>query len=142
MISDASDQDVISIVAGIVRDVQGRCLLVRKASSSVFMQAGGKPAPGEEPLDTLDREIHEELGCRIDRETAEFDGTYSAKAAHEPGRLVAADIYRISLLGTPVPSSEIEEIIWIDPDNPEDIPLAPLTSEHILPRCSKRSSDL
>lgn len=138
MVEDTTPQKTIRIVAAIIQDNQGRCLLVRKAGSSVFMQAGGKPEPHEEPLDTLDREILEELGCRIDRETAEFDGAYMATAAHEAGCQVAADIYRIRLLGAPSPSSEIEEIIWIDPENPERLPIAPLTSEHVLPRISKR----
>lgn len=137
MIEDVAPQETIRIVAAMIRDDQGRCLLVRKAGSSIFMQAGGKPRAQEEPLDTLDREIHEELGCRIDRETAEFDGSYMAAAAHEPGCRVSADIYRIRLLGTPAPCSEIEEIIWIDPGNPDDVPIAPLTSEHVLPRISK-----
>lgn len=130
----ASTHRRIRIVAAVIRDESGRCLLVRKTGSSCFIQAGGKPEPGEAPLDTLEREIAEELGCEIDRESAEFDGEYSAPAANEAHTIVDASVYRVSLKGRPNPSGEIDEIVWLNPADAGDLPLAPLTEFDILPR--------
>ena len=103
------------------------------------MQAGGRPQGDEAPLDTLDREIREELGCSIDRETAEFDGAFEAPAALEAGYIVIADLYRVQLIGEPRPSAEIEELAWVSPGNPDRLPLAPLTKEHVFRRYEKHA---
>ena len=42
-------------------DGAGHVLLVRKADTRFFMQAGGKIEPGEEPAAALVRELHEEI---------------------------------------------------------------------------------
>ncbi|HZP68639.1 MAG TPA: NUDIX domain-containing protein [Pseudolabrys sp.] len=56
--------NVISVVAALIRDEQGRVLLVRKRGTAAFMQPGGKRDPGESELAALARELTEELGCR------------------------------------------------------------------------------
>lgn len=126
------DHDVIKVVAGVVRDEKGRVLLVRKHGAKAYMQPGGKPASGEYPLDTLAREIKEELGCDIDRENAEHFASAQAPAANEPGWRVEAELYSVSLLGAPSPSGEIEELIWIAPSNPDCVIVAPLTDQAVL----------
>ena len=40
------------------------------------------------------------------------------------------------MTGDIAPSREIDETIWIDPAAPPDIPLAPLTRDHVLPLAS------
>lgn len=53
---------MIRIVAAVILDDRGRALLVRKHGARRFIQPGGKPEPGEAPLQALARELHEELG--------------------------------------------------------------------------------
>lgn len=53
-------------------------------------------------------------------------------AAHEPGMCVQAELYSVSLAGVPAPSSEIEDMIWIAPGNPDAILVAPLTDQAVL----------
>ena len=52
----------IRIVAAVILDDRGRALLVRKHGARRFIQPGGKPEPGEAPLQALARELDEELG--------------------------------------------------------------------------------
>ena len=123
----------IKIVAALIRDDAGRVLLVRKRGTTAFMQPGGKRDPGEDDIAALAREIAEELGCCMVRDSIQPLGEFSAVAANEPGWRVHACLYGIDITGDIVPDREIDEMIWIDPSAPPDIPLAPLTRDHVLP---------
>ena len=123
----------IDIVAALIRDEAGRVLLVRKRGTAAFMQPGGKRAPGEDDISALAREIAEELGCCLVRDSVRPLGQFDAVAANEPGFRVHACLYGIDVTGDIAPKQEIDAMIWIDPAAPPDIPLAPLTRDHVLP---------
>jgi 8-oxo-dGTP diphosphatase len=127
----------IKIVAALIRDDAGRVLLVRKRGTTAFMQPGGKRDPGEDDMTALAREIAEELGCCMVRNSIQPLGEFDAVAANEPGWRVHACLYGIDVTGDIVPNREIDEMIWIDPAAPPDIPLAPLTRDHVLPLASR-----
>ena len=124
---------LIRIVAAIATNEDGDTLLVRKRGTTFFMLPGGKPDNGEAALDALGREIEEELGCDIDRATCRTLGTYRAPAANEPGFIVEAELFAATLLGRARPTSEIDEIVWLDPDSEPSYPLAPMARRHALP---------
>lgn len=124
----------IRTVAAVIRDADGRVLLVRKRGSTTFIQPGGKREPGEAPLATLARELDEELGVRLVE--AERFGEFEDDAANEPGRRVRAEVYRVRIDGEPRACAEIEELAWIDPQPPFAIRVARLSARHILPLLS------
>ena len=129
---------MIRIVAALIRDDEGRVLLVRKRGTTAFMQPGGKLDAGEDDISALSREISEELGCRLDLTSVRPLGAFDAVAANEPGFRVKANLYHADVTGAVTPSQEIDEAIWIDPAAPGDIHLAPLTRDHVLPLASRR----
>ena len=129
-------EGTIRIVAALIRDHAGRVLLVRKRGTTAFMQPGGKRDPGEDDMMALAREIAAELGCCMVSDSIRPLGEFDAVAANEPGWRVHACLYGIDLTGDIVPNREIDETIWIDPAAPPDIPLAPLTRDHVLPLAS------
>ena len=120
-------------VAAVITDRHGRVLLVRKRGSATFIQPGGKREAGEAALQTLARELREELGVRLVEASARLLGTFEDVAVNEPGRRVRAEVYRVQVLGEPLPGAEIAELRWLDPVPPHPVPVAPLSAGHILP---------
>jgi len=127
------NEQVIRIVAALIRDADGRVLLVRKRGTVAFMQPGGKRDPGEDDVTALAREIDEELSCRVVPGSVAPFGHFDCVAANEPGRRVQAAVYAVDVEGSVVPRAEIDEIMWVDPAALPDIHLAPLTRDHVLP---------
>jgi 8-oxo-dGTP diphosphatase len=128
----------IEIVAALIRDPAGRVLLVRKRGTTAFMQPGGKRDSGEDDVTALAREIDEELGCRLVPDSIQRLGEFDAVSANEPGFRVRASLYEIDVTGDIAPKAEIEAMAWVDPAAPADLPLAPLTRDHVLPLASRR----
>lgn len=131
-------QGTIEIVAALIRDEAGRVLLVRKRGTTAFMQPGGKRDRGEDDVAALAREIDEELGCHLVHDSIRPLGEFDAISANEPGWRVRASLYEIEVTGDIVPKAEIDAMVWIDPAAPTDVPLAPLTRDHVLPLASQK----
>ncbi len=123
----------IEVVAALIRDPDGKILLVRKRGTAVFMQPGGKRDAGEDDDAALAREIDEELGCRVVAGSSRRLGEFICAAANEPGRDVKAVVYAVEITGAIRPAAEIDEIVWVDPARPDGHSLAPLTRDHVLP---------
>jgi len=125
--------NTLRIAAALLIDPQGRTLLVRKRGTVAFMQPGGKIDAGESPVEALVRELHEELGLRIDPAQAVHVGQFSAPAANEPGYLVQAELFRVDSAEAVTPAAEIEEVVWLAANQAPALELAPLTRDLILP---------
>ncbi|MEN5152024.1 NUDIX hydrolase [Pseudomonas orientalis] len=123
----------IRIAAAVLIDKEGQTLLVRKRGTLAFMQPGGKIDPGEQAVEALARELHEELNLHIDPAQALYLGQFSAPAANEPGFTVQAELFQLHIDMAVTPAAEIEEIRWIDPAGDGGLHLAPLTRDLILP---------
>lgn len=133
---------VLRVAAAIVNDPTGRTLLVRKKGTTSFMQAGGKIERGESALDALTRELREELGLELDPDVTEYLGSFRAEAANEPDTIIRAEVFALTTALDFQPSGEIDELVWIDSDEPEGIQLAPLTRDTLLPLWVSRRSAL
>ena len=130
-----TSNESIRIAAALISRDDGQVLLVRKRATEAFMQPGGKIEAGEHPQAALRRELSEELGIEVDPDEMTYLGRYTAPAAHEPGRLVDAEIFRVAIARSVNPGAEIEEILWLDPNAPATVKLAPLTRDKLLPLC-------
>jgi 8-oxo-dGTP diphosphatase len=105
-------ENVISVVAALIRDDLGRVLLVRKRGTAAFMQPGGKRDAGESDVAL---------------------GVFDCPAANEPGFQVRAAVYAVDVEGAIAPRAEIDRMVWVDPRALPDLQLAPLTRDHVLP---------
>jgi DNA polymerase III epsilon subunit-like protein/8-oxo-dGTP pyrophosphatase MutT (NUDIX family) len=135
-------QTVLRMAAAIITDAAGRTLLVRKTGTTAFMQAGGKIEPGESALQALVRELREEVGLEVDLDATEYLGSFRAEAANEPDTVIRAEVFAMSTDRIIVPGNEIEQVLWIETDEPFGVELAPLTRDTVLPLWVSRRSAL
>ena len=135
------DETPIVIAAAVLLNPEGQMLTVRKRGTTEFMQPGGKIDAGETPAEALARELDEELGLTLpDVGKISEHGVFHAPAAHQPGRTVKAHVFAFEH-GMPVNAhGEIEELAWIDPHQPAELPLAALTRDFMLPLARRLTS--
>jgi mutator protein MutT len=125
--------DLICIAAALIEDGAGRIFLVRKRSTTLFMQAGGKIDPGETASDALLRELGEELGFTPGVDELKFLGRFSADAANEPGKRLDAFLFHIRTRRAFQIAAELEEGVWVTIKEAHELRLAPFTRDHVLP---------
>ena len=127
----------IRIAAALIDDEAGRLLLVRKAGTPWFMQAGGKIEGDETPLRALQRELFQEIGLALQDDAAHYIGQFHAPAANEPDHVLQAEIFHVRIRCPFTIGAEIAEAIWVESSEADLLPLAPLTRAHILPMACK-----
>ena len=93
----------------------GQILSTRSKGKTKYYIPGGKRESGETDEQTLIREIAEELNVQIRRETIEYVGTFKAQSdGARKGILVKMTCYKAKYDGVLEPTSEIEEIRWLN----------------------------
>jgi 8-oxo-dGTP diphosphatase len=120
---------VLRVIAAVVLGSRGLLLVSKRAAPDVFYLPGGKPEPGEAPLDCLERELAEELGVGI--EDVEPFAEVRAPAALEGGEMWMT-VFRTRLRGDPVPGGEIAHLRWWPHDR--GLRLAPAVRDGVIPR--------
>ena len=108
-----------------VRLEDGRILCARPRDKDVFYIPGGKREGAETDLQTLLREIAEELTVTLLPETVRYVGTYEAAQ-------VRMSCYTAEYQGTLTASSEIAELAWFSyADRPRVPPVDQLLFDHL-----------
>ena len=100
---------VIDTVAWVQLE-NGRILCARPRGKDIFYIPGGKREGAESDLQTLLREITEELAVELRPETVAHVGTYEAGQAD--GAMVRMSCYSGDYTGTLTASGEIDELAW------------------------------
>ena len=122
------------VSAVVIRDRDGRVLLVRKAGTTRYMLPGGKIEIGETPALAAIRELHEEVGAVLDAEQLHFLGDWITAAANEPDHSVHGYIFEHPWIDGLAARAEIEDLLWLHPDEmTQRNDLAPLLTERVLP---------
>ncbi|NKX86220.1 NUDIX domain-containing protein [Nocardia coubleae] len=104
-------RQLIDTVAWVLID-NGRILCARPRGKDVFYIPGGKREGAETDLETLVREVAEELTVELSAETAVHVGTYEAPVSHDENTVVRMACYTAEYRGVLTASSEIEALAW------------------------------
>ena len=132
----------ICVSAVVFRNELGEVLTVRKQGTAGFMLPGGKPEEGEGAATTALREVKEELNLELTKDDIEYMGTYIAPALNELGREVRAHVFEwlpadtgsYEMLRDLSPAAEIEEFLWVHPENGDHHRQAPLNVNCVFPK--------
>ncbi|MEM8998817.1 MAG: NUDIX domain-containing protein [Bacteroidota bacterium] len=96
----------------------GQILSTKSKGKTKYYIPGGKREYGETDEQTLVREITEELNVKIDKTTIEYVGTFKALSDEtKDGVIVKMTCYKAKYSGIMEPTSEIEEIRWLNYKN-------------------------
>ncbi len=130
--------NVLNIATACLFNEAGHILVVRKRGTRLFMLPGGKIEAEETPLQALRRELHEELGLRIEESQLQALGHFQSRAANEPDHWVEADVFVGLVEGEVQVQAEIEALDWLAPRTQQQEHLAPLLREQVLPALLQR----
>ncbi|MFC3990043.1 NUDIX hydrolase [Actinoplanes siamensis] len=113
-----------------------RVLSTRSTGKDVYYLPGGKREAGESDLETLVREIHEELSVQIDASSVVHLGAFEAQAhGHSAGVTVRMTCYTAGYTGELTASNEIAEIIWLTMRDRERVsPVDKIIFDHLYER--------
>ena len=93
----------------------GKILSTKSKGKTTYYIPGGKRENGESDIQTLIREVAEELSVTIIPNTAEYIGTFSAQSdGAKQGIQVIMTCYKAKYSGNLKANSEIEEIKWLN----------------------------
>lgn len=136
---------VVDVAVGIVQRADGRVLMAERSARQIaagyWEIPGGKIDPGETAAEAVARELHEEVGIRVQ--------ALQPWLQHEhafPTRRVRLHCFRIERWTGEAHGREGQRIAWVDPARPECAPLLPSNNRLLqglaLPQaCALISSD-
>lgn len=81
----------------------------------------------------LRNEIREELNCEVDFATVSYVNEYTDVAAGRPDRTVSIKLYQGTLIGVPIPSSEVRAVHWIGKEDMHNERVSPIIRNKIIP---------
>lgn len=118
---------------------ENRVLLCQKMQGPLILP-GGKREAGEASLDTLTRELKEELGDGVTLIEPVQLGVYFDRTLAEPpsvSRTIEIELYGAMIQGTPLASNEIQTLVWFSAGDSWHR-LAPSLSGQIFPDLIRR----
>lgn len=111
-----------------------RFLVTRAYGKDVFVAPGGKLESGETAITALIRELMEEVQVEISAENTEPIGTFHAQAAGNESKTLEMEVFLVrNWQGEPEPSSEIEEIMWVNTQT-SGISLGSIFEHDVMPK--------
>ena len=124
-------------IAGVI--IRNRKLLMcRKYDEPHFIMPGGRVKEKENKEETLRRELKEELNVNL--VSMEFFATKEAVHFKDKSKIVRMEMYFVDVEGEPKPTSEINEIIWVDSSyKKKGIKIASINEDFTIPELKKRN---
>ena len=100
----------------------GKILSTRSRGKDKYYIPGGKRELGETDIETLVREVKEELSVDIIESSAKFYGVFEAQAhGKAEGVIVKMTCYTAEYSGELKADSEIAEIVWLTTEDIESV---------------------
>jgi mutator protein MutT len=133
------DQPDIRKAAALFIDSQGRLLLSKDKHSTKWQVLGGKIETGETPVQTIIREMHEELAVEVEVKQKQYASSSIFPAANDPGKTVQLYYYFCKLFGKPKMIENVEFVRWFSKSDVQSgqFEFAKSTEKFLLPKLIK-----
>lgn len=116
-----------------------RLLAVREMGKDFFIAPGGTVEVGETHELTLIRELKEELGMGVAKDSLSLYGVFESDAVNHPGCSVRMRAFTVKAYdGVPVPRGEIEECRWLTSRDASDIKVGLIFRHQVIPRLKEQ----
>lgn len=115
-----------------------KLLVVHKKTENIWLSLGGKREPGETDIETLTREVKEEINCKV--KNPQFFGVFEG-LAFDGVRKMRITCYLVELEGeiSLNPNDPIDQVMWVDKDyEKQGIVLAGMLHTKIVPELVKK----
>lgn len=125
----------IIIASALLLNADKELLVVRKQKSQFYMLPGGKVESKETYIQTLLRELKEELNLNLKESNFEYLGQHETEAVNEANTIVQGNIFLLQkpLTSLPEAHAELAEVKFISKAEHTEIQLAHLLEEFALP---------
>ncbi|NGM71817.1 NUDIX hydrolase [Sphingobacterium sp. SGL-16] len=125
----------IIIASALLLNANKELLVVRKHKSKFYMLPGGKVEHNETYIQTLLREIKEELNLEFKETDFKYLGQHQTEAVNEENTIVQGNIFLLqtALESLPIAHAELAEVRFVKKEEYKDLQLAHLLEEFALP---------
>lgn len=130
----AKSVQIMLKIGAVIQDSDGHLLVVKKnvPGRNTYIIPGGRPETGETELQTLERELQEELGVTVASATP--FGIYEEPSEFEDASL-RMTVFDVQIEGRPIPQSEIVDLLWVDREyRQQGISLGSTLTNHVIPQ--------
>ena len=125
----------IIIASALLLNAEKDLIVVRKQNSKFYMLPGGKVEGIESHMQTLIRELQEELNLKFDESDFKYLGQHETEAVNERNTIVQGNIFLLenTLDALPTAHAELAEVRFIRKEEYMDFQLAHLLQEFAVP---------
>lgn len=109
-----------------------KLLLLREFEQDKLITPGGQIEDNESAIESLKREMMEELGTEIDTNSLKYIGKFEDIAAGKKDTKINIQLFLGEVVGEMKPANEIKELIWFG-KNDDWNTLSPMLKNKILP---------
>jgi 8-oxo-dGTP pyrophosphatase MutT (NUDIX family) len=101
---------IFKIALALIRN--NKVLMAKNFGIDKYFIPGGKSMGNETEMQTLVREIKEELNVELVKDSIKYFGTFEDIATTHPNNIVQVKLYLGEISGNLKPSSEVEKLAW------------------------------
>ena len=121
---------ILKVALALIRN--SKVLMAKNFGIDKYYIPGGTIEKNETEMETLIREIKEELNVDLIKDSIRYFGTFEDVATTHPDSIVQVRLYFGDIIGKLKPNSEVEKLAWFGKDDDWEV-LGSVAKTKIMP---------